>query len=66
MSLWRASCDAADNWLHAHGDPSSAQGQEIKARVREAFYPSVPEWKIMVTSRSNDVLRQALAGLARA
>ncbi len=56
----------ADNWLYAHGDPASAQGQEIKAKVREAFYPSVPEWKVMVTSRSNDVLRQALAGLARA
>src|SRR6185436_17666291 len=25
----------ADNWLYAHGDPKSAQGQEIKARVRE-------------------------------
>jgi hypothetical protein len=56
----------ADNWLYAHGDPASAQGREIKAKVREAFYPSIPEWKIMVTSRSNDVLRQALAGLARA
>ncbi len=56
----------ADNWLYAHGDPASAMGKEIKARVREAFYPSIFEWKIMVTSRSNDVLRQALAGLARA
>lgn len=54
----------ADNWLYAHGDPASAQGKEIKAKVREAFYPPVFEWKIMVTSRSNDVLRQALAGLA--
>jgi hypothetical protein len=56
----------ADNWLYAHGDPSSAMGKEIKGKVREAFYPSVFEWKIMVASRSNDVLRQALAGLARA
>ena len=56
----------ADNWLYAHGDPASAQGEEIKAKVRDAFYPSIFEWKIMVTSRSNDVLRQALAGLARA
>ncbi len=56
----------ADNWLYAHGDPAAAMGREIKAKVREAFYPSIFEWKIMVTSRSNDVLRQALAGLARA
>jgi hypothetical protein len=56
----------ADNWLYAHGDPASPMGKEIKAKVREAFYPSIFEWKIMVTSRSNDVLRQALAGLARA
>jgi len=56
----------ADNWLYAHGDPGSSQGKEIKAEVREAFYPSIFEWKIMVTSRSNDVLRQALAGLAKA
>jgi hypothetical protein len=56
----------ADNWLHARGDPASVMGREIKLRVREAFYPSIPEWPIMVTSRSNDILRQALAGLARA
>jgi hypothetical protein len=56
----------ADNWLHAHGDPASPMGRDIKAKVREAFYPSIFEWKVMVTSRSNDVLRQALAGLARA
>lgn len=56
----------ADNWLYAHGDPASAMGRDIKAKVREAFYPSIFEWKIMVTSRSNDVLRQALAGLSRA
>ena len=56
----------AENWLHAHGDPGSAEGREIKARLWEAFYPSIFEWKIMVTSRSNDILRQALAGLAGA
>jgi hypothetical protein len=30
------------------------------------FYPAAFEWKIMVASRSNDVIRQALTGLARA
>ncbi|MBI1779753.1 MAG: DUF2817 domain-containing protein [Proteobacteria bacterium] len=55
----------ADNWLHCHGDLASPQGREIKAFMREMFYPSVPEWKIMVFSRSNDVIRQALVGLAK-
>jgi hypothetical protein len=54
-----------ENWLYAHGDPASPRGHEIKARLRAAFYPSAVEWKIMVTSRSNDILRQALTGLAR-
>ena len=56
----------ADNWLWAHGDPHAPQNQEIRTFIREMFYPSVPEWKIMVLSRSNDIIRMALAGLARA
>ncbi len=53
----------ADNWVHTYGDPKSAFGKETSAQVREMFYPAVFEWKIMVASRSNDVVRQALAGL---
>jgi hypothetical protein len=56
----------ADNWLWTHGDPHSPQGLEMRAFMREMFYPALPEWKIMVFSRSNDVVRQALDGLARA
>lgn len=56
----------ADNWLWCHGDPNSEQGKEVRAFIREMFYPAIFEWKIMVLSRSNDVIRQALAGLARA
>ncbi len=56
----------ADNWVHTYGDPSSAFAKETKALVREMFYPSVFEWKIMVASRSNDVICQALRGLADA
>ncbi len=55
----------ADNWLHCHGKVDSPQGREIKAFMREMFYPALPEWKLMVFSRSNDVIRQALVGLAR-
>jgi len=56
----------ADNWLWNHGDPHSPQGLEIRAFLREMFYPALPEWKVMVLSRSNDVIRQALRGLALA
>lgn len=56
----------ADNWLWCHGERDSAQGQEIRANLREMFYPAIPEWKIMILSRSNDVIRQALAGLGAA
>jgi len=55
-----------DVWLHAYGDPNSAQGREMKAYLREMFFPASLEWRIMVASRSNDILAQALAGLARA
>ena len=56
----------ADNWVHTYGDPKSAFARETSALVREMFYPSVFEWKIMVASRSNDVICQALRGLAAA
>jgi hypothetical protein len=56
----------ADNWLWCYGDPESPEGRAIRADMRERFYPALFEWKIMVLSRSNDVIRQALAGLARA
>ena len=55
----------ADNWLWRHGERDSKQGAEIRAFIREMFYPALPEWKIMILSRSNDVVRMALAGLAQ-
>ncbi|MEX0815010.1 MAG: M14 family metallopeptidase [Dongiaceae bacterium] len=54
----------ADNWLHLHGDPASAQGREIKGRLRRAFYPDADDWKQMVWKRAAEVQRRALAGLA--
>jgi hypothetical protein len=56
----------ADNWLHAHGDPLSAQGQAIKAEVRRAFYVDNDVWRGMVLGQSLIAGRQAMAGLARA
>ena len=54
----------ADAWLHAHGDPSSAQGRKIKAQMRAAFYGDADDWKGMVAGQSLLACRQALKGLA--
>ena len=54
----------AENWLFQHGDPLSAHGLEIRAQMRERFYPSRQQWKPMVAYQSNAMLAEALAGLA--
>ncbi|MFN3523153.1 MAG: M14 family metallopeptidase [Phenylobacterium sp.] len=54
----------ADNWLHAHGDPTGPDAAAIKAQIRDAFYGDRPDWKGMVAGQSLLVTRQALAGLA--
>lgn len=54
----------ADNWLHAHGDPTGPDAAAIKAQIREAFYGDRPDWKGMVAGQSLLVARQAAAGLA--
>lgn len=54
----------ADNWLHAHGDPLSPQGQDIKAQIRDAFYVDTDLWRGMVLGQSLIATRQAAAGLA--
>jgi hypothetical protein len=54
----------AENWLYQHGDPRSAQGLELRAQMRELFYPSQPQWKVMQVRQSNAMLAEALVGLA--
>ncbi|ARN81687.1 M14 family metallopeptidase [Methylocystis bryophila] len=54
----------ADAWLHAHGDPESEQGRQIKAELRAAFYCETDFWKGMVAGQSLLACRQALAGLS--
>jgi hypothetical protein len=53
----------ADAWLHAHGDPASPQGQEIKREMRDAFYGDADDWKGMVAGQSLLACRQAIKGL---
>ncbi|MEE8500930.1 MAG: M14 family metallopeptidase [Kiloniellales bacterium] len=54
----------ADNWLHLHGELSSAKGRAIKDQVREAFYQDADDWKDMVWERAVETQRLALKGLA--
>ncbi len=54
----------ADNWLHLHGDPASAQGRAIAQQMRAAFYGDTPEWKRMIWTVAERTVQQAAAGLA--
>jgi hypothetical protein len=54
----------ADNWLHHHGTLESAQGREIKAQMRAAFYGDADDWKDMIFEQAAEAQRRALAGLA--
>ena len=54
----------ADNWLHLHGEVRSAQGREIKAKVRDAFYGDKDDWKGMISEQAIAAERNALRGLA--
>ncbi|MEO3431108.1 M14 family metallopeptidase [Pelagibius sp. CAU 1746] len=54
----------ADNWLHLHGDMTSAKGGAIKDQIREAFYQDADDWKEMIWERALETQRLALAGLA--
>ena len=56
----------ADNWLHAHGDPSGPEAAAIKAQIRSAFYVDDDIWRGMVLGQSLIATRQAVAGLTRA
>ncbi|MBV7257382.1 DUF2817 domain-containing protein [Pacificimonas sp. WHA3] len=40
-----------ENWLHHHGDRSSAQGQQITAEMREVYAPADQSWRDRVIAR---------------
>jgi hypothetical protein len=54
----------AENWLFQHGDPHSRRGLELRAQMRERFYPARREWKVMSAYQSNAMLVEALGGLS--
>ena len=55
-----------DNWLYHKGDHDSALATQIKADIRDAFYPDQDDWKQMVWSRAREVTERALRGLQQA
>jgi hypothetical protein len=54
----------ADNWLHAHGDPTAPQAAGIKKLIREAFHSDSPVWQGMALGQGLAACRSALAGLS--
>ncbi len=55
----------ADNWLHHHGDPTSALGAEVRSRMRDFFFVADPAWRTDVADQGLAALHAALDGVAR-
>ncbi|MFN7725678.1 MAG: DUF2817 domain-containing protein, partial [Rubrivivax sp.] len=55
-----------DHWLWQHGQPTGPEAEPIRRALRDHFFPPFDDWKEMVLFRSDQVFRQALAGLAAA
>ncbi|OFX00284.1 MAG: hypothetical protein A3D94_10785 [Alphaproteobacteria bacterium RIFCSPHIGHO2_12_FULL_66_14] len=53
----------ADNWLHQRGDIGSALGRDLKAEMKERFFPSGDKWREMVWARADQTIGWALKGL---
>jgi len=53
----------ADNWLHQRGDLASPLGRELKANMKERFFPAGDKWREMVWVRADQTIGWALKGL---
>jgi len=54
----------ADAWLHAHGDPRSADGDRIREQMRAAFHSDDPLWQGMALGQGLAACQAAMAELA--
>jgi hypothetical protein len=54
----------ADNWLHQRGDLSSKLAKEIKADIKERFFPAGDKWREMVWQRADQTIGWTLKGMA--
>ncbi|MCR9257334.1 MAG: M14 family metallopeptidase [Alphaproteobacteria bacterium] len=54
-----------DHWLHSYTnlDWDDPETQQIKARVRKAYFPDNQDWREMVIFRSRQIVEQAMVGL---
>ena len=53
-----------ENWLHHHGQASSARARDIKAELRAAFCPPERSWRQAVQQQSAPLIDKLVAGLA--
>jgi len=54
----------ADNWLHHRGDLKSPLAKELKADMKERFFPAGDKWREMVWTRADQTIGWALKGLS--
>ena len=57
----------ADNWLYARGGgANSPLFDELKAQIRAAFYGDDRQWRSDIWARGQQIVTQAIAGVASA
>ncbi len=54
----------ADNWLHHRGDLKSPLAKQLKADMKERFFPAGDKWREMVWARADQTIGWTLKGLA--
>lgn len=50
----------ADQWLHRYGDMNSPEGEALKQKMMDAFYPDDPEWREAVFNIAIEVIEPVL------
>jgi hypothetical protein len=53
----------ADQWLENHPEIDAATAEQIKRRIRDAFYTDTPQWKQQIVEQAREAVRQGVAGL---
>jgi hypothetical protein len=54
----------ADAWLHAHGNPRSAQGKQISETLKGVFHSDDALWQGMALGQGLAACRAALSALS--
>ena len=55
----------SDNWLHHHGDPTSALGERIRSEMRDFFFVDDEAWRRDVADQGLDAIHRTLDGIER-